>query len=332
MSRGAGTMSCPPGMTQSRLKPDGGASVWGSRNGSWEGDAGHAAGWEDSGKWPDGANSWAKQQKPGIGAPIWEPDMDWAHKSGPKQLTKEVIWNSKQFRVLVEMGYKKEDAENALRARDMILEEALDLLSLQRSNSIGDGWRRHDEHFDPQNSGPFPGQRFGPAAPSAQMPFPPNTNPSLLSGMNTANAASNNPPLASINNMSPASVHKMLIQGASSQMLGNTSASRSLQTQSQPSTQQLRMLVQQIQMAVQAGYLNHQILNQPLAPQTLLLLNQLLQQIKSLQQLMTQQTMAQSQGALDKRNTTVMLQCSVLITKTKQQIQNLQVKKKEIIN
>lgn len=48
----------------------------------------------------------------------------------------------------------------------------------------------------------------------------------------------------------------------------------------QPSTQQLRMLVQQIQMAVQAGYLNHQILNQPLAPTTLVLLNQLLTNIK----------------------------------------------------
>lgn len=49
---------------------------------------------------------------------------------------------------------------------------------------------------------------------------------------------------------------------------------------SQPSTQQLRMLVQQIQMAVHAGYLNQQILNQPLAPQTLILLNQLLTCIK----------------------------------------------------
>lgn len=40
------------------------------------------------------------------------------------------------------------------------------------------------------------------------------------------------------------------------------------------------MLVQQIQMAVHAGFLNHQILNQPLAPQTLLLLNQLLTNIR----------------------------------------------------
>lgn len=52
------------------------------------------------------------------------------------------------------------------------------------------------------------------------------------------------------------------------------------QATGQGSTQHLRMLVQQIQMAVQAGYLNHQILNQPLAPTTLHLLNQLLSNIK----------------------------------------------------
>lgn len=125
--------------------------------------------------------------------------------------------------------------------------------------------------------------------------------------------------------MSPAIVHKMLNQGASTQGFGNSASSgRSMQPQTQPSTQQLRMLVQQIQMAVQAGYLNHQILNQPLAPQTLLLLNQLLQQIKTLQQLMQQQQMAQNQGSLGKPNSQIVLQCSVLITKTKQQITNLQ--------
>lgn len=233
------------------------------------------------------------------------------------------------FKFWLFISLQKEDAENALRARDMILEEALELLNLQRSNSIGDSWRRHDEHFDHQNTGPFPAQRFGPAGPSAQMPFPSGANPSLLNTVNSANTGSNSAPLASINNMSPAIVHKMLNQGSQPSQPGGFPnagpAGRSLQPQSQPSTQQLRMLVQQIQMAVQAGYLNHQILNQPLAPQTLLLLNQLLQQIKSLQQLMAQQTMAQSQGSLDKRNSTVILQCSVLITKTKQQIQNLQV-------
>lgn len=78
------------------------------------------------------------------------------------------------------------------------------------------------------------------------------------------------------------------------------------------------MLVQQIQMAVQAGYLNQQILNQPLAPQTLILLNQLLQQIKSLHQY------GQQHGSIGRGNNANSLHVSVQITKTKQQIQNLQ--------
>jgi trinucleotide repeat-containing gene 6 protein len=67
-----------------------------------------------------------------------------------------------------------------------------------------------------------------------------------------------------------------------------------------------------------------QILNQPLAPQTLILLNQLLQQIKVLQQLMQQQAVVQVQQPM-KGNSTAVLHISVQITKTKQQIQNLQV-------
>lgn len=80
------------------------------------------------------------------------------------------------------------------------------------------------------------------------------------------------------------------------------------------------MLVQQIQLAVHEGYLNHQILNQPLAPQTLMLLNQLLQQIKVLQQLHQQHAV---QNTMKGGNQSA-LQISVQITKTKQQITNLQ--------
>jgi len=90
--------------------------------------------------------------------------------------------------------------------------------------------------------------------------------------------------------------------------------------QSQRSNQQIRMLVQQIQMAVHAGYLNNHFLNQPLAPATLVLLNQLLQQIKILQQLTQQHTMA----AVQKAGSNAVLQMSVQITKTKQYIANLQ--------
>jgi len=66
-----------------------------------------------------------------------------------------------------------------------------------------------------------------------------------------------------------------------------------------------------------------QILNQPLAPQTLILLNQLLQQIKVLQQYMQQQAVVQVQPL--KGGSNAVLHISVQITKTKQQIQNLQV-------
>lgn len=235
--------------------------------------------------------------------------------------------------------------ENALRLRDMNIEEALDILSPMRNGRSSDGWGsvRHDDHYDHP---PFASQRFPPGPGAAQLSnFPQSGNqPNLLGNMN--NAGANN---SLINNISPAVV-KMLTQGGGvgSQGFGAAmaaAAGRPLQQQTQPSTQQLKMLVQQIQMAVQAGYLNHQvkkkcaincssiwqinlyfqILNQPLAPQTLVLLNQLLQQIKTLQQLVNQQQIASAHSMNGKPNNT-MMQCSVLITKTKQQIVNLQVR------
>merc|ERR1719430_1190647 len=91
-----------------------------------------------------------------------------------------------------------------------------------------------------------------------------------------------------------------------------------------PSTSRLRVLVQQIQMAVQAGHLNPQILNQPLAPQTLLLLNQLLQQIKQLQSYQQQHVIAQQGQRPGGPSNQALLALTVQITKHKQQIQNLQ--------
>ena len=77
-------------------------------------------------------------------------------------------------------------------------------------------------------------------------------------------------------------------------------------------------------MAVQAGHLNPQILNQPLAPQTLLLLNQLLQQIKALQQCQQQHAVAQNSPRGAGPSNQALLTFSVQITKHKQQIANLQ--------
>ena len=114
----------------------------------------------------------------------------------------------------------------------------------------------------------------------------------------------------------PLAPHKLL-QGS-----GNSSnAPQSRQSSNQqPSAHQLRVLVHQIQMAVQAGHLNPQILNQPLAPQTLILLNQLLQQIKQLQSLQQQHSLAPRGNSA----TAALMNVTVNITKTKQHIQNLQ--------
>lgn len=83
-----------------------------------------------------------------------------------------MIRNSKQFRTLIDLGYKKEDAEIALRTTNSF-EEAIDLLN-QRSGAGGgnlsDQWRRHDEHLNAFANDHPP--RF-PGAPTPTMPFPP---------------------------------------------------------------------------------------------------------------------------------------------------------------
>jgi trinucleotide repeat-containing gene 6 protein len=79
--------------------------------------------------------------------------------------------------------------------------------------------------------------------------------PSLLNNQSAS--------LASINNISPAIVQKIIAQQPPPQQpptqQQNTFNQAPRPPQNQPSTAQLRMLVQQIQMAVQAGYLNHQV-------------------------------------------------------------------------
>ncbi|KAJ4441199.1 hypothetical protein ANN_11050 [Periplaneta americana] len=213
--------------------------------------------------------------------------------NGPKPLTKEYVWSSKQFRILAEMGYKKEDVESALRTSNMNIEDAIELLNQGRLNV--EAWRRHEDHspFDLPSSHPgagFPGQRFNPVP--QQMPFAPpilqknwlsvllqwsswklwqfertrqsmgtgvNNTPSLLNNLNNPNAS-----LASINNISPAIVQKIIAQQPPPQQPPAQQQTPFSQAprppQNQPSTAQLRMLVQQIQMAVQAGYLNHQVI------------------------------------------------------------------------
>uniref|UniRef100_A0A1I8NHN0 UBA domain-containing protein n=1 Tax=Musca domestica TaxID=7370 RepID=A0A1I8NHN0_MUSDO len=257
----------------------------------------------------------------------------------------ELIKQSKQYRMLVEAGFKKEDAERALISANMNLDEANEMLRSNLSMVSGmtggmDNWRRHDDtlgSYADHNSaataggGAFPG-RYASAATQPAMSFPPNN---LLNSMGggAVGAGGNNPQLNALNAMQPLQVQKYLNQGphnvgaagpptvnpavafgqGSNVAAVNAAAAAVSNSTNQPSTQQLRMLVQQIQLAVQSGYLSSQILNQPLAPTTLLLLNQLLSNIKHLQG--AQQSLARSGN-----NGNTLL----AIAKYKQQIQNLQ--------
>lgn len=69
---------------------------------------------------------------------------------------------------------QKDDVENALRASNMNLEDALEYLNATRTaatvNNM-DGWRRHDidaSPFDHTTNQPYPSHRFNP---QQQLPF-----------------------------------------------------------------------------------------------------------------------------------------------------------------
>lgn len=211
------------------------------------------------------------------------------------------------------MGFRKEDVETALRQTDLRLEDALEMLNaLTRGMGPGRGMPPNNgDMFAPRPGEPDYGMRFPGPMPYPPGDMPPTANPSL---QNNASRPGNM-------NMNPMGG---VMNGGGGGLHGGPPRP---QQNGPPSTSQLRVLVQQIQMAVQAGHLNPQILNQPLAPQTLLLLNQLLQQIKQLQNCQQQHAMAQAQVGQQRPgapSNQALLSLTVQITKHKQQIANLQ--------
>ncbi|XP_062546138.1 protein Gawky-like isoform X2 [Armigeres subalbatus] len=298
------------------IKPD---NLWGQNNAGgrggsgWEEPAGNN--WEDKNTgslWNDNASAnWNKTKQ--MGANWNDPSSDMGSEWGmhnnvmnkpPNKMNPlEIIRSSKHYRMLCEMGFKKDEVETVLRICNMNLEESIEML--QRNGSSGD-WRRQDDH-GPGFGGQF-GDRFSSGGNTA-MPFP-QANQNPLSGFG------GNPNMNSFNNMKFGAGHGGP-NGAANGPFGQPPSALNQNAQSQPSTQQLRMLVQQIQMAVQHGYLNHQILNQPLAPQTLLLLNQMLNHIKQLQVMQSNLNRSGGGGANA-------VQISLAINKLKSQIGNLQ--------
>lgn len=333
------------------MKPDG-PSPWSHPNPSrpWGDDGGISSGWDkgdmsaprDPMGWNDsaGVGNWGgnpgnKPRMSGLRqSPSWDdgpgmggggPDQrgNWGGPGGqnrggvPHNISKDMIWGSKQFRILCEMGFRKDDVETALRNTNLQMEDALEMLSsLGARSGMPPGGRMPP---GPDVMG-FPGPRGDPnygdmRFPGPGMPYPPGNLP-------PGNASLQNNPSRG-GNLNPAMEHVQQLMNGSGPHPG--APPRPAQN-GPPSTSRLGVLVQQIQMAVQAGHLNPQILNQPLAPQTLLLLNQLLQQIKALQQCQVQHASATAAGGNrgSGPNNQTLLTFSVQITKHKQQIANLQ--------
>ncbi|EDW83596.2 uncharacterized protein Dwil_GK13697, isoform C [Drosophila willistoni] len=254
-------------------------------------------------------------------------------------LNTDMIKQSKQYRILVENGFKKEDVERALVSANMNIEEAAEMLRANANSTLAmEGWRRHEEslgsygdHSNPGGAGGFATGRYpvgGGAQPS--MSFPPNN---LMNaggaGSSGVGGGGNNP------NVSALQVQKYLSSQQGPHGVASSSASavsvgfgqgsgNAAQTvniaaantnNQQPSGQQIRMLGQQIQLAIHSGFISNQILNQPLTQTTLNLLNQLLINIKNLQA---------AQSSLSRGGNANPMAVNVAIAKYKQQIQTLQ--------
>ncbi|XP_054719773.1 protein Gawky-like [Uloborus diversus] len=314
--------------------------------GNW-GDPGHPMGAFWGAKTKNSSCNWADGQ---VDTSSWGGPL----KQGGKPLTKDLIWASKQFRLLAEMNFKKDDIENALRRNNMNFNDAmLELLALNKDGPMLDTdnlaamnlnqLRVHHGNIDDINfsehsvdgslppgnlygSGDFPGLNvfptvFNVAQNCQNKNVGNNIAPNVLGTAGTNNQVPNFNLNNSINNLSPAMMRKILQQTQAFNPACLPQNSGRMAQQNFPSTAQLRHLVQQIQMAVQAGHLNPQILNQPLAPQTLQLLYQLLQQIRFLHQLQQQQMYFSQHGS---KPGSPPLQLSVQITQAKQHIVNLQ--------
>lgn len=302
------------GSTWSGLHPGGARNTW---------DDQHTPNWEDKSHLGGGGNGggggitpW--NENPGNANQMWnknkpswpennEMSNDWPQQNKLGNASSEIIRSSKQFRILVESGFKKDDAEIALRNTSMNVDEALELLQQQQRNSNIEPWH-HGGAGGTFDHSSFQGNRYpGPQT----MPFPPNNNPKLP---NSSGAGGPGAQLGGFNPMQLNNKH-LPHQAGTPAFTQQAAAASQGGAGGPPSAHHLRNLVQQIQKAVQAGYLNHQILNQPLAPQTLQLLNNLLNTIQQLQ--LTQQSIQRNGGVNS-------IQLQLTIQKQKQTISALQ--------
>lgn len=165
------------GQTRNGSWGDGGVGDSNQMNNMWMddkpvGSGGGGGSWNEP---PQTPTPWASGPKPKTPTtPSWgetEDNLSWGqpHKQIPKPLAKEMIWSSKQFRILSEMGFKKDDVENVLRNCNMVMEDALETLRSGRGMFGDDHGSGGYDPMGPHGGAPYPpSARFNPGQ---QMPF-----------------------------------------------------------------------------------------------------------------------------------------------------------------
>ncbi|XP_053663220.1 protein Gawky-like [Anopheles marshallii] len=319
------------------------------------GGGGGGSGWNDGA--PGGANSGPGGMDMG-NSDWGMPPQSKLPPNGNKMNTLEIIRCSKPYRQLCDMGFKKEDVESVLRMTNMNVEESLEFLHRSSGGGGGgsDWSRRPDgghggfgagDQF--VGGGGVSGRFAAAAAGVGPMAFPQN-NQNLGGGVfgggngSAAGGGSFNsmkfgggaghggaggngggpvggggPPGAGAGVFGGQQQQQQQQQpGALGSGGGGGGLNQSNAQSQQISNHHLRLLVQQIQLAVQNGYLENQILNQPLAPQTLMLLNQLLTHIKQLNVMQNNLSRTGGGGGVNA------VQMSIAINKLKSQIASLQ--------
>lgn len=268
---------------------------------------GGASGATDKPQWQQEYQEWGAKPKMSSGPPDWsEGQIDTSTWGGPakqggKPLTKELISASQHFRVLTLMGFHKDEVENLLRANNMDLERTLQALRATRFMQTGKpkpgnvpgGGNPQSHNFsvsqwEPRGPPPPLKQQTQQGHPPQQQQQPPQPGPPQSSMRNTLQHSMHPGGPGHPNHQGhgghegPIGQNAGPAQPATPGGPGGAAASgpNSFGPAPAPSQEALRTLVGRIQTAVHAGYLNPQILNQPLAPPTLTLLYQLLNHIR----------------------------------------------------
>ncbi|XP_045211672.1 trinucleotide repeat-containing gene 6C protein-like isoform X3 [Mercenaria mercenaria] len=308
-------------------KIDDGTGLWSSnppqmpgRPAGWGGDAGNP-------QWNPGAigkpNPKLVNQNPaqygGVDELNWNLPKDGAIKfPGTTGGNHHPQMRSRCLQQLMDMGFKKDEAQHALINNNMNIQNAIsdlynrrgaitskkDELEMARMSGFPDGSvtddisdTQSDSNSFVPNMNPMQNTPYTNAQTKMRSQFPFNNGPSLTqSSLGSSNSSINNalqqkiiekfqsqqPPPPSMNSINQA-------QGPMGR--GQLPAGQQNPAVHQQMAQQ--QILQQLRMAVQAGLISPQLLNQQLPAPVLVMLQQLLQQQQNLQQLITTQQMLQ---------------------------------------